>query len=257
MDNRPISHILESKIIENNEHKSESFRLENLKIKKIRYTQDQYKIKIDKVVRKLLLDTYRLKSQNNVYFDEKNLLHYQIKIKKILKPTPFQIHEKIKSFRSNKKKENNIDKLRLSPHTNKSSISTNTNNFKKNIFIKSTNKKDNKLRYTNYISPLRKRISKITKESFNKKDKPSNNSDNIKDFSKMIIKNDLTTNNNKYNMKTINGRNNNINGYKINKNIYIKNFLPNESYSFRLLKKKIKLKNLPQIPKSISQQLIV
>ena len=243
MDHRPISHIIQSKIKKNNEQKNASFSLENLKIKKIKYTQDQYKIKIDKVVRKLLLDTYRLKSQNNVYFDENNLLHYQIQIKKISRPTPFQIYEKIKSFRNNKIKDNNLDKLRLSPQTLKSSISANTNNFKKNIFIKSINKKENKFRYTNYISPLRKRISKITKELINKKDKLSN-SDNIKDFSKMIIKNDLTTNNNKYNMKTINGRNININGYKTNKNLYKKNFLPNESYSFRLLKKKIKLKNL-------------
>ena len=254
----PISNISRIKEIKEDNKEINSFSLDKFKIKKIRCTQAEYRKKIEKRFKQLLID------KKNIFFDENNILHNRLHIKKNFRPTPFQIYEKIKMSNIHKVKGNNLKKLCLSPNVRTSSISINANIFQREKYKQSVNQKENKLKYFKYYSPLRERIAKL---SFYKKYK-LNNSDNTEDdFSNMIIKNDLTKNENKnkmkYGMKKIIGRNNNfdinfINKYKTNDYFYKKSFLNKDNFSFYNSKNdNIRFRNIPKINNSISQQLII
>lgn len=252
----PLSNISRIKEIKKDNKEINSFSLEKFKIKKIRCTQAEYRKKIEKRFKQLLID------KKKIFFDENNLLHNHLHIKTNFRPTPFQIYEKIKMSNVHKIKGNNLKKLCLSPKVRSSSISINANILQSEKHKQSVNQKEKKLNYFKYYSPLRERNAKL---SYNKKYK-LNNSDNTEDdFSNMIIQNDLTKNKKKkkYNMKDLIGRNNNldinfIDKYKTNDYFYKKSFLNKDNFSFYNSKNdNIRFRNIPKNDNSISQQLII
>ena len=152
----PVSNISRIKEIKKDNKEINSFSLEKFKIKKIRCTQAEYRKKIEKRFKQLLID------KKKIFFDENNLLHNHLHIKKNFRPTPFQIYEKIKMSNVHKIKGNNLKKLCLSPKVRSSSISINANILQSEKHKQSVNQKEKKLNYFKYYSPLRERNAKLS-----------------------------------------------------------------------------------------------
>jgi hypothetical protein len=248
MNDTSISDLMRLKIEDNKDSKQNNcLNLNKFKIVKIRNTRAEYKKKIDDILKNLLIDSYKSKTQKKQYLSNDSSMHYYLKIKKHIKLTPFQIYEKIKSKRiiKLKRNENNnykFNQFYLSP-VNKTSNYPNNNNFeippKKNIY-----KKNNVLKRFNYFTPTREKISNISNSRINsvtnKKVPNDDSGDNF--YPKLFIKNEINKNfkkNKENKFYTKNGF------YKIGKNkLLIERNL--SSYN--------NIKNLPKINKSVSQQ---
>ena len=228
-----------------------NLKFEKFKIRKLEYSKAEYKNKIDKIIKNLLIESYR----PNHRLKENKKINCKL-IKRIIKPTPFQIYEKIKSLKFNISIEKSYDKLCLSPNTKSSSISTTTNNlfFNKN----NLNKNENKLKFTKYYSPVKAKICR-NRTFFGKKNKFNENSKDFIDFSKLIIKNDIVKVKAKINDKIIYRRNikSYFDKYKTKNDFYKKSFSNNENISFCKTNNKRNNKNLPIIGKSLSFEAII
>lgn len=248
MNDTSISDLMRLKIEDNKDSKQNNcLNLNKFKIIKIRNTRAEYKKKIDDILKNLLIDSYKSKTQKKQYLCNDSNIYYYLKIKKHIKPTPFQIYEKIKSKRiiKLKRNENNNYKFKqfyLSP-VNKTSNYPNNNKFempqtKKNIY-----KKINVLRRINYFTPTKEKISNISNSrinSFTNKRMPNDDSgDNF--YPKLFIKNEIIKNfkkdnENKY-LTKIGFYKNGKNKFLIERNLSLYN----------------NIKNLPKINKSVSQ----
>ena len=201
MNETSISDLMKLKIEDNKESKQNNYlNLNKFKIIKIRNTRAEYKKKIDDILKNLLIDSYKSKTQKKQYLCNDNNMYYYLKIKKHIKPTPFQIYEKIKSKRIIKLKRNGNNNYKfkqfyLSP-VNKTSNYPNNNNFeipqtKKNIY-----KKYNVLRRFNYFTPTKEKISNISNSRINSvtnKRVPNDDSgDNF--YPKLFIRNEIIKN---------------------------------------------------------------
>ena len=256
--NYSISQIIKSDKKEDNRNSINSLDLEK---KKIKYKKVENKKIIDFLFKKALMENKFMKN------DENNKNHNLMRQNIAIRPTPFQIYEKIKLLTSYKLIKSNIENLHLLSNSRKSSIINNSNDKQKIQFKKifNMNKKNIKFKYLNYNSPLRERILKMRlrnkNNSFNSRKSNDNNSfnkNNKTNFS-MIIRNDLSINQSNDKMTYINGRNtktNFKNNYKPT-NIFNKEYLLSGDFSFYSLRNEAMLKNLPKINNSIIQQIIV
>ena len=230
MNDTSISDLMRLKIEDNKDSKQNNcLNLNKFKIIKIRNTRAEYKKKIDDILKNLLIDSYKSKTQKKQYLCNDSNIYYYLKIKKHIKPTPFQIYEKIKSKRiiKLKRNENNNYKFKqfyLSP-VNKTSNYPNNNKFempqtKKNIKISN--------------------ISNSRINSFTNKRMPNDDSgDNF--YPKLFIRNEIIKNfkkdnENKY-LTKIGFYKNGKNKFLIERNLSLYN----------------NIKNLPKINKSVSQ----
>jgi hypothetical protein len=248
MNDTSIGDLMRLKIKDNKDSKQNNcLNLNKFKIIKFRNTRAEYKKKIDDILKNLLIDSYKSKTQKKQYLCNDSNIYYYLKIKKHIKPTPFQIYEKIKSKRiiKLKRNENNnykFNQFYLSP-VNKTSNYPNNNKFempqtKKNIY-----KKINVLRRINYFTPTKEKISNISNSrinSFTNKRMPNDDSgDNF--YPKLFIKNEIIKNfkkdnENKY-LTKIGFYKNGKNKFLIERNLSLYN----------------NIKNLPKINKSVSQ----
>ena len=228
-----------------------NLKFEKFKIRKLDYSKAQYKNKIDKIIKNLLVETYQPNHQQK----ENKKINFQL-IKRMIKPTPFQIYEKIKSRKFNFSIEKSYDKLCLSPNKTSSSTSTATNNlfFNKN----NLNKNENKLKFTKYYSPLKAKIFR-NRTFFGKKNKFNENSKDLIEFSNFVIKNDIVKGRAKIDDKIIYGRNikSYLDKYKTKNDFYKKSFSNNENISFYKTNNKRNNKNLHMIGGSISFEAII
>ena len=244
------------KVIKNKEDKKKNYlNFEKFKIKRIRCSQVEYKEKINAIVNKLLINTYKVKTDRKNYFDDNEKNSYYLNIKKIIKPTPYQIYEKIKLQKKKKilkKRENKYEHLSLSL-INKSSFNS-TNNYNSKVFSIGNNFKNGNVFKKNFFSQIKKRILKCN-NFYTKKSELTDSSNNFTEFSKLIIKNDLIKNNNNndiYNGKNIIERND-INKFKTKSNFYKKLILNHENSSFLYLRNNHNLENFPKINRNIYQ----
>ena len=249
MNETSISNLMRLNIEDNkNSKQNNCLNLNKFKIIKIRNTRAEYKKKIDEILKHLLIVSYKSKTQKKQYLcNDSNMLYY-LKIKKHIKPTPFQVYEKIKSKRiiKLKRNENNNYKLNrfyLSP-VNKTSNYPNKNKFETPQSKKNINKKINIFRRFNYFSPIKEKISNISNSRIssvtNKRVPNDDSGDNL--YPKLCIRNELFKNYNKDNKNKFLTK---IRFYKNKKN----NILIERNLSFHN-----KIKNLPKINKSVSQQ---
>ena len=236
----------------NNKMNRNSLGFEKFKIKKIKYSNAEYKKKIDEILQKLLIDTLKSKTKNFKNINNNIKINFKLQSKN---PTPFQIYERIKSIKlkhianDNKK----FDNIRLTHINKSSSISTSTKHLQnpkasKKIYMR------NKLKF---ISPFRKRFLNNKVNSFGKTFLLNDNSNDLSDFSNWFIKNDIIRKDNK--IKNNIGRNTKIkiSNLKIKKDNNKKNNLSNDNISFYEIQNNNKMKNLPIINKNNSQQIIL
>ena len=226
-----------------------NFNFEKFKIRKIKCSNAEYKKKIDKILQNLLVDFYKSKSQKFKI----NKINYKLNNKKILKPTPFQIYEKIKSVKLNISRDKKFDKFYLTPNKKSSSVSTSTKHLQNSKTSKNFYRKENKFRF---IAPKKKFFNKRI-NSFAKNIKLNDYSNDYADFSNWVIKNDIKKDKN--NIKKNIGRNIKIkiNNLKIKNEFHKQNNLSNDNISFYKIRNNNKMKNLPLINKSVSQQTII
>ena len=225
--------------------KNNSLKFEKFKLRKLKISNAEYKKKIDNIVKNLILEIYNINSGKNKNMKENNKINIHF-MKKKVKPTPFQIYEKIKSHKLNNSRENNFKKFSLSPIAKTSYISTSTKNINKNNFYKI----NNKYRYINYISPIKKRNNKTRNNLFDKNINLNENSNELT----LILKNYKVNKNKNNNLKNIIGRNieNNLSNYKTKNDFYKKSFLSSENLFFYKKINKKNQRNLPKIEKSLS-----